>query len=333
MTVIDRILNWRPLLHLLFWTVSFYFIGSYFAVSTELSSIDFIYSCTFHICLIPLVYLNLSWLIPGFLQKGKYVWYLLLNLTNITLAFALHELVFEYALPVFLRDYYIVSFVDIFSLIQILILYLGFTSLLKFSKSWFQIQQLEKERIQLELEALRAQLNPHFLFNGLNSIYALALQRSDKTSAAVLKLSDLLRYSLYEINKESVPLDKEIENLGHYLALQKLRLKNDSIIHATFPEQTNGLKIAPMILLPLLENVFKHGDLNKEVKIEMKVKHSFSFLCENHVDVKDHPNEPTGSGIGLENIKRRLDLLYPGRYDLETNHSDLRYRVLLKIKL
>lgn len=316
-------------MHVLFWGLSFYFIGTYFSISSGLSSIDFIYSISFHICLFPLVYSNLSFLVPRLLQTGKYLWYFLALVCLITVTIFIHELVFGYLVPTFLTEYYIVSFVDTLSLIRIFTIYLIVTSLLKFSKSWFRIQQLEKERMNLELKSLKSQLNPHFLFNGLNNIYALSLQKSDKTSEAILKLSNLLRYTLYEINKEEVSLEQELDNLEYYISLQKLRLKTPSFIHFDISGNTQKVNIAPMILLPILENVFKHGDLSKEVNIELTVEEYISFFCENYIGDKDHPTDSFG-GIGLENIKRRLDLLYPD-HQLAIKKENEKFCVSLKI--
>lgn len=310
--MIDRlkIFNWRPLPHLLFWAASLYFIASFFSISGTLSSIDVIYSISFHSCLIPLVYLNLGLLIPKALQKGRYFLYLSGLIVSVSLTIIIHYLVFEIMIPIVLVDYYIVSFVDTLSLVLVFSIYLALTSLLKFSKSWFRIQQLEKENMRFQLNSLKEQLNPHFLFNGLNSIYALAIQRSEKTPEAILILSELLRFSLYEINKEQVALSQEIKNMEHYLALQKLRLKDPNLIHLYISGEAKDILVPPMIFLPILENAFKHGDLKKAIKISLVISETIQFHCENQIEHKDHPESQQG-GIGLENIKKRLDLLYP----------------------
>lgn len=305
-----KIINWRPFPHIIFWLVSLYFIGSYYSISGTLNSIDFIYSISFHFCLIPLVYLNLGLLIPKSLRVGRYVVYLLGLIVGVASAIVFHDIIFEILIPIFLVDYYIVSFVDTLSLILVLGIYLAITSLLKFSKSWFKIQQLEKENIKFELSSLREQLNPHFLFNGLNSIYALSLQKSGKAPEAVLILSELLRFSLYEIHKEKVELLEEIKNIQHYLALQKLRLKEPELIEFSIKGDPKNISVTPMIFLPIIENAFKHGDLKKVISITFEIGESIQFNCSNQVDQKDHPESETG-GIGLGNIKRRLHLLYP----------------------
>lgn len=329
--MIDRvkIISWRPLPHLLFWVASFYFIGSYFSISGTLSSIDFIYSISFHVCLIPLVYLNLALLIPRLLQNRNYILFFLGLILIITLAIFIHILVFDMLIPIVLVDYYIVSFADTTSLVLVFGVYLSITSLLKFSKSWFRIQQLEKETIRFELSALKQQLNPHFLFNGLNNIYALALQKSGKTPEAVLILSELLRFSLYEINKEKVELSQEIKNIEHYLALQKLRLKEPEIIDFSITGNPKSISVPPMIFLPIIENAFKHGDLKYTIKISLTIGETLQLHCENQIDQKDHPENQPG-GIGLENIKRRLQLLYPD-HTLEITREDPQFIVQLQI--
>ncbi len=325
-----KIISWRPLPHILFWAASLYFIGSYFSVSGRLSSIDIIYAFSFHLCLVPLVYLNLGLLIPKALQKGNYYIYALGLMVSLALTIAMHYLVFEILIPVVLIDYYIVSFVDTLSLLLVFGIYLLITSLLKFSKSWFRIQQLEKENIRFQLSALKGQINPHFLFNGLNSIYALSLQKSEKAPEAILLLSELLRFSLYEINKERVTLVQEIRNVEHYLALQKLRLKKPEMVNLSINGNPGDRSISPMLFLPILENAFKHGDHNKDINISLEISETLLFCCENYIDEKDHPEEQVG-GIGLENIKRRLDLIYPG-HSLDIKKTDSMFTVKLIIR-
>lgn len=325
-----KIPNWRPLPHLFFWAASLYFIGSYFSVSGTLSSIDIIYAISFHLCLVPLVYLNLGLLVPRALQKRRYFFYLTGLVLSMALTIAIHHMVFEILIPMALVDYYIVSFVDTFSLLVVFGLYLAVTSLLKFSKSWFRIQQLEKENIRFELGALKEQLNPHFLFNGLNSIYALSLQKSEKTSEAILILSELLRFSLYEINKEKVLLTEEIKNVEHYLTLQKLRLQNPELVNFSFKGNPGEYLVPPMLFLPILENAFKHGDLKKEINISLEIEQKLRFRCENYIDKKDHPDKQSG-GIGLENIKRRLDLL-SSDHSLDIDIKDSQFLVKLEIE-
>ncbi len=326
-----KLLSWRPLPHILFWVVSFYFIGSYFSVAGTLSSIDYLYSISFHLCLVPLVYLNLGLLIPRLLQEKHYFSYILGLIISMIITVAIHFLVFEILIPLLLIDYYIVSFVDTFSLLIIFSIYVGITSLLKFSKSWFRIQQLEKENIEFELSSLKEQLNPHFLFNGLNSIYALSLQKNEKTPEAVLMLSELLRFSLYESNREKVELTLEIRNIEHYIALQKLRLKNPESIRFSITGVPENTTIAPMLLLPILENAFKHGDLEQPVFIRLRIDKTISFSCENEIDKKDHPDRLPG-GIGLENIQRRLHLLYP-KHSFSIIRNDSRFTVNLVVEV
>ncbi|MDW3195961.1 MAG: sensor histidine kinase [Cytophagales bacterium] len=326
-----KVFNWRPLPHLLFWAASLYFIAYYFSISGALSSIDVIYSISFHGCLILLVYLNLGLLIPKLLQKGHYVIYLLGLMFIIALAIVAHYMVFEIMIPIVLVDYYIVSFVDTLSLVLVFSIYLALTSLLKFSKSWFRIQQLETENMRFQLNSLKEQLNPHFLFNGLNSIYALAIQKSEKTPEAILILSELLRFSLYEINKEKVELSQEIKNMEHYLALQKLRLKGPHLINFRVIGDPKDITVPPMIFLPILENAFKHGDLKKAIKISLLISETIQFHCENQIDHRDHPELRQG-GIGLENIKKRLDLLYPDA-SLDLNNEENLFIVQVKFTI
>ncbi|TDK44170.1 sensor histidine kinase [Algoriphagus formosus] len=188
---------------------------------------------------------------------------------------------------------------------------------------------------QEELSYLKMQIHPHFLFNTLNTIYGSAIAQSKQTPELILKLSNLLDYILYQTKKQLVPLDEEIAHLKDYLALEKMRHGSRVKVICHFPDQTNGVMIAPMLLLPLVENCFKHGKFDKgdpssELKIEIN-NQGLLFTSKNPY----HENAPSGkldsSGIGLQNIRKRLDLLYPNSYLFETNQSSGIFAVKLEL--
>ena len=175
-------------------------------------------------------------------------------------------------------------------------------------------QELIREKLQSELNFLRSQTNPHFLFNTLNSIYALARKQSPQTSEVVMQLSKLLRYMIYECKEPFVPLEKEWKIIEDYVSLEKLRYGNR--LHVQMNKQIipNGEMIAPLLLLPLVENAFKHGAGNNrdhtEILINLSKKNDeLHFTVENNVG--DNRNEEEQCGIGLKNVKRQLELLYP----------------------
>ena len=185
-------------------------------------------------------------------------------------------------------------------------------------------KNLETEKLNAELAFLRSQINPHFLFNSLNNIYSLAYQKSDKTPEAVLKLSEIMRYMLYESNEELVLLEEEINYLQNYIELQKLRFKEQVYVDLHISITEKGHRIMPLLLISFLENAFKHGvstDADKPIRIDISVGNGrLHFKAEN---AKSQVNKDQTKGVGLANLKRRLQLGYPGRHTInvvETEH-------------
>jgi len=202
--------------------------------------------------------------------------------------------------------------------------------LLKFALDWFsniRIQRsLETEKKDMELQFLKSQLNPHFLFNSLNNIYSLAYQKSDKTADAILKLSEILRYMIYESNDSWVALSKEIEYVKSYIELQKLRFKDGASVDLTINGEIDDQQILPLVLISFVENAFKHGVVNDpldpiriEIIANQKILH-FSITNKKNNGYKDEIG-----GVGLNNVERRLQLLYPERYKLNIVNSATHY--------
>ncbi|WP_172637558.1 sensor histidine kinase [Sediminibacterium salmoneum] len=200
-----------------------------------------------------------------------------------------------------------------------------------------QYKDVEKNELalknrQAELEYLKSQVNPHFLFNNLNSIYSLIYHKSDKALKAVEQLSALLRYMLYEKNKE-VLLTEDVTCLKSYIELQKLRFDYELPLVVNIDNQVGNEKIAPLLLIPLVENAFKHGDFKhpeSPLIIELlSIKSELSFIIENK---KGQHQKDQLSGIGIANLKRRLELIYPKRYYFNIEESDVSYKTTLKIK-
>ncbi|UBM62092.1 histidine kinase [Candidatus Sulfidibacterium hydrothermale] len=206
------------------------------------------------------------------------------------------------------------------------------------TEAWYhqekERKELEKQQLLSELSFLKSQVNPHFLFNSLNGIYALAIKKSDKTPDAILQLSELMRHMLYESDKEQVDLEKETAYLENYIQLQKLRLPPEVQIHFQAEGNLSGKKIAPMLFIPFIENAFKHGvDTNGgNIQIKLQVKENrLSFDMMNRISKAQ--NKDTVSGIGLANVRKRLDLLYSGRYHLEIKESNGNFIVHLHLNL
>jgi two-component system, LytTR family, sensor kinase len=193
----------------------------------------------------------------------------------------------------------------------------------------------ENQRTATELNYLRNQTNPHFLFNSLNSIYSLAHKKSDLVPDAIVTLSEMMRYMLYETDNKSVLLEKEINYIKNYIELQKLRLNNIENISINIHGNTKDKYIEPMLLISFIENAFKYGTDYKGtayVKIIMRMEENvFNFWIENKIE--NNKKDPNNSGIGLTNIKNRLTLLYPNTHQLELTATDSRYTVNLTLQL
>lgn len=217
--------------------------------------------------------------------------------------------------------------------IVMLILALGYsiqTFLLKIKKE----EQVKNQQSIAELSLLKSQISPHYLFNVLNSLYALALKKSEETPDVILKMSDILRYSLYETQEKEIAISHEIHILNMYMDIEKLRMPENASISFRHSVK-DPVKIAPMLLLPFIENAFKHGiDSTVEasyIKAALTCSHNkLIFVCENNF--KELQKKEIG-GIGIENIRKRLELLYPANHRLEIKkHKDI-FNVTLEIKL
>ena len=195
----------------------------------------------------------------------------------------------------------------------------------------------KQKEVEAELAWLKNQINPHFLFNTLNNISSLAQIDGDGTQEAIMQLSDLLRYAMYETNKSKVPLDGEVEFMRNYVELMKLRCNEMTTVSARFDITDAQSEVAPLLFISLIENAFKHGmDSNAPATIDISLKQqdgTLVFNCDNTNNPKP-TKDRSGSGIGLENTRRRLDLLYPGRYTWEQEITPENiYHVKISIRL
>lgn len=209
-------------------------------------------------------------------------------------------------------------------------------TMLKYLKDVFIEQYNESERkkfqIESELKNLKSQISPHFLFNTMNNFYGLAVEKSNTLPALMIRLSDLLRYSLYETNQEKVLLDNEIRYLQNYIELEKIRLEeNLNVSFIIHKGNTDTCQIAPLILIPFVENCFKHAknsdNENILILIELAVSSDclLTFKTKNNFNKNTDKNIDTVKGIGLENVKKRLGVLYPNNKYKMTNYIDENY--------
>ncbi|REC48270.1 sensor histidine kinase [Chryseobacterium pennipullorum] len=192
-------------------------------------------------------------------------------------------------------------------------------------------RQLLIEKKQAELQALKTQINPHFIFNSLNNIYSLVYQNSDKALPAIEELGQLLRYSTKDLEKDTISLEKEMGYINSLIALEKLRIKNPELLHIEKDIRHSYLKISPMLLVPFVENAFKHGDF-RDKGFEMKISDHDKFLHFYLLNFKTQKIKDTVSGIGIQNVKKRLEILYP-KHQLVIQESETEFKVDLKIDL
>jgi two-component system LytT family sensor kinase len=307
---------------------------------------------------IALVYFNFYVLIPRFLTSRKYFYYGV-SLTVVVLISACVSLLIKQMYAHFGSALFAMSsafnFADLGGAVIERFYLLGLTAAIKLSKDWIQSQQLMKERerqyLETELNFLKSQIQPHFFFNTLNNLYSLTLKKSDLAPEIVLKLSDLMSYMLYESNTAKVSLGKEINYLQNYLDLEKLRFGGRLTVSFEIGGPIEQVSIPPMILILFVENSFKHGlkDNIHKIKIDISLKaekESLFFSIKNPVSPDRVPTgtraaeaggtaagttRGTAAGIGLKNVKRRLEILYGRNYELDIAETDREYGVSLKI--
>ncbi len=213
-----------------------------------------------------------------------------------------------------------------------------YAMLIRFSIDWFESQkykdELIKERQAGEIALLRSQVNPHFLFNTLNNIYSLVYNKSDEAPEAVMKLSGIMRYMLYDSNTDFVPVIKEVEYLKSFIQLQQLRITQKGFVEIKVFGSMENRSIAPMLLIPFVENAFKHGDKNHEPGIIIHLNlepQKMIFTVENYLKPNNHLALEHSGGFGLKNIKKRLGLLYPELHELKIDASEDKFKIELTI--
>ena len=329
-----------------------------------LTSLIQFYESPFHINLdfyvqwftgILLFYLNYFYLVPMLLLQKKYWIYFTILLVLITLFMSIR---IQYFMPEFrgmnppkmtdparkmmldhgdFKKKQPLFFMAIPSLFYVLIITISaiIRTLSEFYNNQHNKLIAETHRTNTELIYLRKQTNPHFLFNSLNSIYSLAHKKSDLVPHAIVTLSELMRYMLYETDNKSVLLEKEINYIQNYIELQKLRLNNIENITINIHGETKNKHIEPLLLISFIENAFKYGTDYKGaayVKIKITIKgNDLDFWVENKIE--NHKKDPENSGIGLTNIESRLKQLYPNAHLLTITETDSIYSVHLNLKL
>lgn len=340
--------QFRIALHVGFW--SFYLslpIFQYFTY-TKFSA-----NWIFLITIINIIYVGFYYpytyyVLPKFFKTNRIHWFVLLTLGFYAVFFYACLLLEKYALAHFTFNNDDLQFLNeavkrkvyyIPELLQIIIV-TAIPLSLKFLRRYYRLQDeknnLEKLNTNLELNFLKAQLNPHFLFNSLNNIYSLALHKSDKAPEMLIKLSDLMRYMLYECNVEKNSLDKEIAFMKNYIELEKIRHGENAEIQFEVEGNTSNKSIPPLLLIPFVENAFKHGvnaQMGKSwVKFHLTLTETgLRFTGENNKPYNGAAVLKNNGGIGIENTRKRLELSYPHKFSLDINNTNETYKVSVEI--
>lgn len=327
------IAHWEKLLHAAGWFLVFLTISEIW-FSQNLLKVKIIHSYSIFASVF-VFYVNILWLIPAFLKKKKWATYLMALLTIVAAMLSAGVLIH---LGVEGEDSD-----DLGLLLGLMILGVLFSLVYIFTRDWVlnlgYIEKLKSEKLAIELAFLKSQVDPHFLFNTLNTLYALALEENGtKTADGIAKLGTLMRYNLHDSQAEFVSLGKEMDFIEKYIALQKLRVPERCRIEWHIEPETDSWRdknITPMLFIPFVENAFKHGvSLTDDTFIHIHFAISEDLLV---LTIKNSifpgRNADDRAGIGLQNVKNRLDLLYPGQHMLTLDHQKGIHATRLEINL
>lgn len=292
------------------------------------------------------------WIAPALLKKKRYAWFLLSlityfgvvgKLSNFLVALVCRQLNPDASLAAFYQKMYEIAslrlhsiggwdpntlFTDILACLSLFFTRFAFDSIAN-------QYRIENHNLKLQMEALKVQLQPHFLFNTLNSIYGMSMMKRKEAPEMILRLSDMMRYVLYDCKQDKVALHKDVEFLQNYLEMEKVRYPNANI-DFEFKDLDEQLKIAPMLFIQFLENSFKHGAARVQdqsfIKGYLKLeRHQLIFSLSNDV-MKQLTSEDKYGGVGLTNAKQRLELYYPNQHELEISHNSNIFTVNLTLK-
>jgi hypothetical protein len=342
----------RTVSHLIFWAVAYLFFIVFYGKANQNYQMTVIFVSLLFPLAIATTYLLIYYLIPRFLFRGKRFLFALLLIYLIIITSWLSELISAIIFISF-ANYQVKAMVpvsfDVLSLIVGLYFICLIAVAIKQIKRAFFMQQenaeLEKRKLDIELKLkdaelklLKAQIHPHFLFNTLNNLYGLALEKSDMAPDLVLRLSGLLDYMLYQCNQSKVSLLDEINQLYNYIEIEQLRYGERLRLEINQSGDAGNLQIAPMLLLPFIENAFKHG-------VSKLISHPFILVniiiqasqlvlnIENSFDRSFEKEQEYSKGIGLNNVKKRLEMLYPEKYSLLISSDEMTFKITLKIFL
>lgn len=331
--------------HIIFWLGYFSFNvvrwGSYFD--------DYWYSLKSNLVEFPLhiiiVYLNIYFLIPKFILTKKYKRYIFLLLLSLGILYVVRTglnylLVTKNIWPEAEGFQQAFTFNHIVAVVLGELYVVALASAIKLTVDWVyektRFEKLKKVQLRTELNFLKSQIQPHFFFNTLNNLYALTLEKSDTAPSVVLKLSDIMQYVLYDVKEPLIRLFDEINYIQNYLDLERLRYGDKINSTIEIAGNIDTLKVPPLLFLPFIENCFKHGTKNNpniDVAINFEITENKYLIFKVENSLNKNVNFKTTHGIGIQNVKRRLELLYDSDFELQTIINEQKYCVQLKIPI
>jgi len=274
-------------------------------------------------------------LLDFYFDKKKYLTYSVLTFLIVVLSSIFAQWFIEY---MWMSEQ--MNMIAFLNPLLLMIITSGARSYYRGIKLQLQLQEVQTKQYQAELDLLRFQINPHFFFNTLNNLFSMARKQKDEsTSKGIAKLSHIMRYIIYDCNVDKIELEKEIDMINNFIELQKLRFSDEDDIKINFGivGELQNQEIAPMLLVPFVENAFKHGISLKNmspINIKLKIEtETLIFSVRNNVNKLRYNRENEHSGIGLQNVKRRLELLYPNKHELLIENIDDKFDINLKIDL
>ena len=334
----------RPLIfNGVLWSLAFIILLFVFSKGNIPYVVDCIYTIAFVMVLAIPVSINFYILIPRLLKQENYALYTSCFFLNLIVFSVLSSWLLEPLLDVIFPTYFFISYLSKPNILLVFTIFLLGTTLIKLAEDWFYFNSKENralrvknQQIETQLSALRAQINPHFLFNSLNGIYALALEKKEGVTNAIIQLSDILRYVIYDSDVERVTLRDEIKLLKNYIAFQNHRIATPNATEFDINIDDEQFKIYPMLLLPLLENAYKHGIISGETKLPINIKlfqdkKEFQYTITNANLNTKNTIEDQHSGVGLENLKNNLNLVYPNQHEFAVEETKDIFKVRLTI--
>ena len=332
----------RIAIHALFWFCAWFFFFFYYKRYSEINSYTFVASIINLAAAIATVYTFNYYLIPKLLLKNKQKKFIGFAFVAIVMFFYIQLLLtlFLVVKLLYAEQRLFPEMIDVVMLFFNMFFVVFVAIAIKFYKRWnekdYREQAVQKEKVEAELQMLKTQINPHFLFNTLNSIYVLALKQSDQTASIVMKLSDILDYILYRIDTPKIAIANEIQIVENYIEIEKIRFTDRVNLTFTTSFTSEEIQIPPMLIIPFVENAFKHGvakSMEKSwIKITIEQTNQMLDIVISNSKSLSSVKSTTG-GIGLTNVKKRLVLLFNDSYKLDISEKNNRYDVFLSIPI